>query len=92
MSAAPPLVLAGINVVRRPGQEAYAGLAAALLASAVALIVVWNAAWWQTVALALGPDLAVLYGIAPCLARGQLVADAPTGRHRAHLTEEPVSM
>ena len=27
---------------------------------------------WQTVAFALGPDVAVLYGIAPGLARGQL--------------------
>jgi len=51
---------------------AYAGLGAALLASAVTLIVVWDAAWWQTVAFALGPDLAVLYGIAPGHARGQL--------------------
>jgi len=51
---------------------AYAGLAAALLASAVALIIVWEATWWQTVAFALAPDLAVLYGIAPGLARGQL--------------------
>lgn len=37
---------------------AYAGLAAALHASAVALIVVWDVAGWQTVAFALGPDLA----------------------------------
>ena len=51
---------------------AYAGLAAALLASAVGVIVGWDAAWWQTVVFALGPDLAVLYGIAPGLARGQL--------------------
>jgi hypothetical protein len=29
MSAAPPQVLAGINVVRPPGRVAYAGLAAA---------------------------------------------------------------
>jgi Domain of unknown function (DUF4260) len=72
MSAAPPHVLAGIKVVRPAGRVAYAGLAAALLASAVALIVVWNVARWQTVAFALGPDLAVLYGIAPGLARGQL--------------------
>jgi hypothetical protein len=72
MSAAPPQVLARIKVFRPPGRVAYAGLAAALLASAVALIFVWNAAWWQTVAFALGPDLAVLYGIAPGLARGQL--------------------
>ena len=72
MSAAPPHVLARTKVVRRPGRVAYAGLAAALLASVVALIVVWDAAWWQTVAFALGPDLAVLYGIAPGLARRQL--------------------
>ena len=72
MSAAPPQSLAGIKSARRPGRAAYAGLAAALLASAVALIVVRDAAWWQTVAFALGPDLAVLYGIAPRLARGQL--------------------
>jgi hypothetical protein len=72
MSAAPPQVLARIKVVRPPGRVAYAGLAAALLASAVTLIVIWDAAWWQTVALALGPDLAVLYGIAPGLARGQM--------------------
>jgi Domain of unknown function (DUF4260) len=72
MSAAPPQVPATIKVLRRPARVAYAGLAAALLASAVTLIVVWDAAWWQTVAFALGPDLAVLYGIAPGLARGQL--------------------
>jgi hypothetical protein len=50
----------------------YGVLAASALASAVALIVFWDAAWWQTVACALAPDLAVLYGIAPGLARGQL--------------------
>jgi uncharacterized RDD family membrane protein YckC len=72
MSAAPPRSLVRNTSARRPGRVAYAGLAAALLASALALIVVWGAAWWQTVAFALGPDLAVLYGIAPGLARGQL--------------------
>ena len=72
MSAVPPQSLATIGSARRPGRVAYAGLAAALLASGVALIVIWNAAWWQAVAFALGPDLAVLYGIAPGLARGQL--------------------
>ena len=70
--SARPLPLARIKLARRPGRVAYAGLAAALHAFAVALIVVWDAAWWQTVAFALGPDLAVLYGIAPGLARGQL--------------------
>jgi hypothetical protein len=46
--------------------------AAALLAFVLALIVVWGAGWWLSVAFALAPDLAVLYGIAPGLARGQL--------------------
>jgi Domain of unknown function (DUF4260) len=59
-------------IVRRPGRLAYAALAAALLVIAVFLIVVWDASWWQTVAFALAPDAAVLYGIAPGLARGQL--------------------
>jgi hypothetical protein len=72
MSAAPPHVLARIKVVRPPARVTYAGLAAALLASVVALIVDWHAAWWQTVAFSLAPDLAVLYGVAPGLARGQL--------------------
>lgn len=59
-------------LVRRPGRLSYAALAAALLASVVVVIAVWDASWWQTVALALAPDLALLYGIAPGLARGQL--------------------
>jgi hypothetical protein len=45
MSAAPLQVLARINVVRPTRRVAHAGLAAALLASAVALVVVWDAAW-----------------------------------------------
>jgi predicted anti-sigma-YlaC factor YlaD len=62
----------GPLAVRDSGRFAYAALAAALFASAVVLIFVRDAAWWPTVAFALGPDLAVLYGIAPGLARGQL--------------------
>lgn len=50
----------------------YGALAASALASAAALIVFWDAAWWQTVAFAFAPDLAVLYGIEPELARAQL--------------------
>jgi Domain of unknown function (DUF4260) len=60
------------RLARPPGRLAYAALAAALLVSAVVLILVWDAAWWPMVAFALAPDLAVLYGIAPGLARGQL--------------------
>jgi Domain of unknown function (DUF4260) len=58
--------------VRRPGRLSYAAVAAVGLGIAMLMIGVWDAAWWQTVAFALGPDLAVLYGIAPGLARGQL--------------------
>jgi hypothetical protein len=79
MTIAPrSLSMAAVNavstepVVRRRGRVVYGGLAATLLATAVALIVVSDAGWWQAVAFGLGPDLAVLYGIAPGLARGQL--------------------
>lgn len=58
--------------VHHPSRLAYGTLAAASLAGAIVLVVVWDAAWWPTVAFALGPDLAVLYGIAPGLAHGQL--------------------
>ena len=51
---------------------AYAVLAAALLASILTLLIGSDAGWWPAVAFALAPDLAVLYGIAPGLARGQL--------------------
>jgi hypothetical protein len=72
MSATASQPLPTTRTVRGPGRVVYAGLAAALLALAIAPIVAWDAPWWQTVAFALAPDLAVLYGIAPGLARGQL--------------------
>jgi Domain of unknown function (DUF4260) len=59
-------------LAREPGRVAYAALAAACFAGAVVLLVVWDAAWWPTLAFALGPDIAVLFGIAPGLAHGQL--------------------
>jgi hypothetical protein len=59
-------------VGRRPGRFAYATLTAALAAAAVVVVVAGDAAWWPAVAFALAPDLAVVYGIAPGLARGQL--------------------
>ena len=54
---------------RHRSRVAYAGLAAALLASILALLIGSNAACWPAVAFALAPDLAVLYGIATGLAR-----------------------
>jgi hypothetical protein len=50
----------------------YAGLAVVLLGSILVLLIGSNAGWWPAVAFALVPDVAVLYGIAPGLARGQL--------------------
>jgi Domain of unknown function (DUF4260) len=50
----------------------YGGVAVGLLASILTLLISSDADWWPAVAFALGPDLAVLYGIAPGLARGQL--------------------
>ena len=50
----------------------YGAFAASSLAAALALVAFRDGAWWQAAAFALGPDLAVLYGIAPGLPRGQL--------------------
>ena len=44
-------------------------LAAAL---AVAAVATQHASWWQLVVLAIAPDLALVYGAAPGLARGQI--------------------
>ena len=50
----------------------YGVLAVALVGGILALLIGSDAAWWPAVALALGPDVAVLYGIAPGLGPGQL--------------------
>ena len=47
-------------------------LAGTLLAAVLLSLLAGDGSWWQAVAFGLGPDLAVLYGIAPGLARGQL--------------------
>jgi hypothetical protein len=57
----------------RPGlRAAYAGLTAALLAFAVFELVEHSTGWWQFFAFGAAPDLALLVGIAPGLAKGQL--------------------
>ena len=60
------------QVTRHRSRVVYGVLAVVLLASILTLLIGSDAAWWPAVAFALGPDLAVLYGIAPGLARGQL--------------------
>jgi hypothetical protein len=64
--------ITGSLLIRHRAQVAYGVLAAALLATTLMLLIGSDAAWWPAVAFALAPDLAVLYGIAPGLARGQL--------------------
>ena len=51
-----------------PRRIAYAALAAGLLAACLTV----EGPWWHAVAFGLAPDLALLGGIAPGLARGQL--------------------
>lgn len=60
------------RLIRHRARVVYGMLAVALLATVIVLLIGSGAAWWPAVAFALGPDLAVLYGIAPGLARGQL--------------------
>lgn len=64
--------ITALRLPRRRSRLVYAVLAVALMASTLTLLIGSNTEWWPAVAFALGPDLAVLYGIAPGLARGQL--------------------
>jgi hypothetical protein len=61
-----------IAVSRTHIRIAYAGLAAALLAAAVLEAVAQGTGYWQLAAFALGPDLALVYGVGAGLERGQL--------------------
>ena len=60
------------RATRRSSQMAYGVVAAALIATTLTLLIGSDAEWWPAVAFALAPDVAVLYGIAPGLAHGQL--------------------
>jgi hypothetical protein len=53
-------------------QVAYGALAATLLALAVFELVNHGTGWWQFFAFGAAPDLALLAGIAPGLAKGRL--------------------
>jgi hypothetical protein len=55
--------------VKRTGYLLLGFLAAGL---AFATVLTQHAGWWQLIVLAIAPDLALLYGAAPGLARGQL--------------------
>jgi hypothetical protein len=59
------------RLTRHRSRVGYGVLAVALLASILTLPIGSAADWWPAVAFSLGPDLAVLYGIAPRPAYGQ---------------------
>ena len=53
-------------------RAAYAVTAIALLVAAIALAAGADTGWWQLVAFAVGPDVALVAGAGPGLERGQL--------------------
>ena len=77
---------------RRSVRVAYGVLSVALLASVLALLIGSDAAWWPAVAFALGPDLAVVYGIGPGLARGQLHPRAVPLHNALHRFYGPIGL
>ena len=77
---------------RRSARVAYGVLSVAMLASVLALLIGSDAAWWPAVAFALAPDLAVVYGIAPGLARGQLHPRAVALHNALHRFYGPIGL
>lgn len=57
-------------------QVAYAALATLLLAAAILEAVQHGTGYWQLAAFGIAPDLALVYGFAPDLQKGQLRARA----------------
>lgn len=53
-------------------RSAFAALTALLLVAAIAGCLVLTGGWWQLAAFGLGSDLALLAGVGPGLAKGQL--------------------
>jgi Domain of unknown function (DUF4260) len=71
-TATRPNSISDSRLPRHRSRVLYGALAVALLATTLRLLIGSDAEWWPAVAFALAPDLAVLYGISPGLARGQL--------------------
>ena len=69
-----------------PRRMTYAALAAALLASCLVV----EGPWWHAVAFGLAPDLALLGGLTPGLARGQLHPRWVPFYNAAHMFAGPV--
>ena len=84
--------ITGSPLIRHRAQVAYGVLAAALLATILALLIGSEADWWPAVVFALVPDLAVLYGIAPGLAPGQLHPRAVPLHNALHRLWGPLAL
>ena len=61
-----------IALTQTTRRAAYGLLAAASLAAAIAAVIAHGSGWWIFTAFIVAPDLAVLLGISPGLAKGRL--------------------
>ena len=65
--------VADTHIDRRAGRRAAFGvLTALLLAAAITGAVIHGSGWWLPAAFAIGPDLALLFGVGATLEKGQL--------------------
>jgi hypothetical protein len=74
------------------GRLGYATLAAFILVAAVLEAIEHGTGYWQIAAFAVGPDLALLYGAAPGLAKGQLHPRAVPFYNAVHRYPLPLAL
>lgn len=74
------------------GRLAYAALACLLLAAILFEAVKHGTGYWQIVVFGLGPDIALFYGAAPGLAKGQLHRRAVWAYNLLHRFWLPVAL
>jgi uncharacterized protein DUF4260 len=71
---------------------AYAALGVVTAALAIDAVVMQHASWWLLVVFGIGPDLALIAGIAPGLAHGQLNPRAVPLYNAVHRYWVPIVM
>jgi len=81
-----------ITPLRRVRRLGYAALAVGLLVAAVLVSVIHGTGWWQLAAFAVAPDLALVFGAAPGLAKGQLHPRAVRAYNLAHRFWGPLAL
>jgi hypothetical protein len=73
-------------------QVAYGALAPLVLVAAIVEAVQHGTGYWQIAAFGIGPDLALIYGIAPNLQKGQLHPRAVPLYNLAHRFWLPIAL